>query len=359
MFDLSVCLIVKNEEEVISRCLECCKKFADEIIVVDTGSTDKTKELAFGFTNKIFTFPWNDNFADARNFSFSKATKEYIMWLDADDFITQENINKILNLKKQSEKFDVFMCKYLMDFDENNKANFSFYRERILKRSLGFVWEGFVHEVITPRGKVHYTNIEIEHRKIKKNSDANRNLNIYKKALKNNHKFSPREQYYYSRELFYHKKYKQCIIELKKYLKLNDAYTPNILGAYILLGECFLIVGKIDNALKTCFDAIRTQGPNAELCCLIARCYDILKDNTQSIFWYNTSLISPVQKGGFVRESYAKLIPAIALTKLYFDKGEINKSYHFHQLAKQENPHHPSVVFNERFFENYFKNIKY
>ena len=109
-------------------------------------------------------------------------------------------------IKKQSEKFDVFMCKYLMDFDENNKANFSFYRERILKRSLGFVWEGFVHEVITPRGKVHYTNIEIEHRKIKKNSDANRNLNIYKKALKTNRKFSPREQYYYSRELFYHKK---------------------------------------------------------------------------------------------------------------------------------------------------------
>ena len=71
---ISVCLIVKDEELVIERCLCCVQKFADEIIVVDTGSKDRTKELAKKFTDKVFDFEWDDDFSKARNFSFSKAT---------------------------------------------------------------------------------------------------------------------------------------------------------------------------------------------------------------------------------------------------------------------------------------------
>ena len=70
--ELSVCLIVKNEEKVLERCLACAKKFADEIIVVDTGSTDKTKQIAKKFTNFVYDFKWCDDFSLARNFSFQK-----------------------------------------------------------------------------------------------------------------------------------------------------------------------------------------------------------------------------------------------------------------------------------------------
>ena len=100
MIEISLCMIVRNEEDVLGRCLQCARSFADEIIVVDTGSTDGTKAVAENFTQKVFDFPWTDDFAAARNYSFSKATRDYIMWLDADDVLRTEDQEKILQLKK-------------------------------------------------------------------------------------------------------------------------------------------------------------------------------------------------------------------------------------------------------------------
>ncbi|MDE5995713.1 MAG: glycosyltransferase family 2 protein, partial [Eubacterium sp.] len=91
MATISLCMIVKNEEKVLARCLESIKNAVDEIIIADTGSTDNTKEIAKKYTDKIYDFEWVDDFSKARNFSFSKASKDYIMWLDADDIISKEN----------------------------------------------------------------------------------------------------------------------------------------------------------------------------------------------------------------------------------------------------------------------------
>ena len=74
MATVSLCMIVRNEEDVLGRCLESVKDIVDEIIIVDTGSTDRTKEIAGRFTNTVYDFPWIDDFSAARNFSFSKAT---------------------------------------------------------------------------------------------------------------------------------------------------------------------------------------------------------------------------------------------------------------------------------------------
>ena len=90
MVSISLCMIVRNEEKVLGRCLACVQGFADEIIIVDTGSTDRTKEIAFSFTDKVYDFKWKDDFAAARNFAFSKGTGDYLFWLDADDVVRQE-----------------------------------------------------------------------------------------------------------------------------------------------------------------------------------------------------------------------------------------------------------------------------
>lgn len=85
MISVSLCVIVKNEEEVLAGCLDSVKDIADEMVIVDTGSTDRTKEIAARYTDKIYDFEWVDHFAAARNFAFSKAEMDYILWLDADD----------------------------------------------------------------------------------------------------------------------------------------------------------------------------------------------------------------------------------------------------------------------------------
>lgn len=99
MMEISVCMIVKNEEDVLARCLNCVKQFADEIIIVDTGSKDQTKTIARTFTTNVFDFAWCDDFSKARNFAFDKATKDFKMWIDADDVILDEDIQKIKDLK--------------------------------------------------------------------------------------------------------------------------------------------------------------------------------------------------------------------------------------------------------------------
>src|SRR5690625_3386446 len=97
-------MIVKNEEEVLDACLTSVNNVCDEIVIVDTGSTDQTKEIARKFTNKIYDFKWIDDFSAARNFAFSKASMEYVFWLDADDVLNKADQDKFKKLKESLGK---------------------------------------------------------------------------------------------------------------------------------------------------------------------------------------------------------------------------------------------------------------
>lgn len=89
---LSVCIITKNEEQNIRRCLECLKPTGFELIVADTGSSDRTKEIAAEFTHKVYDFPWCDDFAAAKNFAISKSSQTYVMVIDSDEFLEEIDI---------------------------------------------------------------------------------------------------------------------------------------------------------------------------------------------------------------------------------------------------------------------------
>ena len=83
MATISVCMIVKDEAENLGPCLDCLKDFVEEIIIVDTGSKDDTKEIARQYTDQVYDFLWTGNFSEARNFAFSLASMEYIYSADA------------------------------------------------------------------------------------------------------------------------------------------------------------------------------------------------------------------------------------------------------------------------------------
>ena len=85
MISVSLCMIVKNEEDVLERCLKSVAGLVDEIIIVDTGSTDRTREIATHFTNQIFDFPWQDDFSAARNAVMDRCTGKWYLTVDADE----------------------------------------------------------------------------------------------------------------------------------------------------------------------------------------------------------------------------------------------------------------------------------
>ena len=90
MASVSLCMIVRNEEQVLGRCLSCVKDFADEIIIVDTGSNDKTKEIASLFTDQIYDFPWIDDFAAAMD--CKNPGKEVLFELPSTDGFEELNL---------------------------------------------------------------------------------------------------------------------------------------------------------------------------------------------------------------------------------------------------------------------------
>jgi glycosyltransferase involved in cell wall biosynthesis/Tfp pilus assembly protein PilF len=99
---LSVCVIARDEEAVLARCLESVREVADELVVVDTGSADRTVEIAKSLGVRLGFFPWIDDFAAARNAALDLATGDWVLWLDADDYLKPQDREQVRALKKQS-----------------------------------------------------------------------------------------------------------------------------------------------------------------------------------------------------------------------------------------------------------------
>ena len=139
-------MIVKNEEKVLPRILKPMKEIVDKILICDTGSTDRTKEIIRGFTAEVYDFPWKNDFSAARNFISEKVSTDYWMWLDADDIVSEPEQKKIQRLKEElDDDTAIVMMKYSMGFDKTGSPSLSYYRERLIKNHEGFCWQGKVH----------------------------------------------------------------------------------------------------------------------------------------------------------------------------------------------------------------------
>ncbi len=150
---LSLCMIVKNEELFIRQCLDSVKEIADEIIIIDTGSSDKTNEIAQEFTNNIFKFEWENNFSAARNFSIRKATGDWILILDADEIfekISKEKIsNYLLFLPDDVYGLELNIINIFEDNNSNKIPNETV--TRLFKNDPGIFFERSIHESVNCR----------------------------------------------------------------------------------------------------------------------------------------------------------------------------------------------------------------
>lgn len=191
---LSGCIIARNEEAVLKSCLASVIDIADEIILVDTGSIDKTKEIASQFKCRIYDFKWTDDFSAARNFALSKAEYEIILSIDADEILISQDKLKLLVANPQPDTggWLVQLESYFSETaDKKNKyvSNLlRIFRNHDTIRYQGIIHEQ-IHEPITALGlKITNTNIKIDHSGYDYNSQKmaekqNRNLNLLNKVL--------------------------------------------------------------------------------------------------------------------------------------------------------------------------------
>lgn len=141
-------MIVKNEDKYLEQCIESVKDIVDEIIIVDTGSTDRTIEIANKFSAKVYNYKWKDDFSKARNFAISKVTSEWILLLDADEEVRSGECEKIIDFINRTS-FDGCHFNVYNYTGDGNKANYSVHNAfRLLRNDRKYKFKGEIHEQI-------------------------------------------------------------------------------------------------------------------------------------------------------------------------------------------------------------------
>lgn len=194
MNPISLCMIVKNEEKNLEKCLTAIAGHMDEIIIVDTGSTDRTKEIAKQYTDKVYDYQWTEDFAAARNFSISQASYEFILVIDSDEIT--ENID-IENIRKLTEENPRKIGRLLRvnEYTRNGEAFQYFERVNRLFSKKHYRYEGIIHEQVVSikdsEGDSYHIPLSVRHSgyegelAVRKNK-TERNIRLLKQALTKN-----------------------------------------------------------------------------------------------------------------------------------------------------------------------------
>ena len=261
---LSLTLIVKNEEVHIPRVLENARLFADEIVIVDTGSTDRTKEVASEYTDKIIDFEWCDDFAKARNVGLAACQMDYVMWLDADDVVERQDALRIRERIDAPKDWDVLYFQYDYARDRFGNTSIRQWRERIFDRQLGAEFEFPAHECLKVPATAriaHAHDIRVIHNNIRRNESSNaRHLRILRKAVEtDDYRNSFRMWWLLARE----EAPEKAVLTYGKVLSQfasRPGFNPQ------LHGQVLYELGQKLFALKRWREALETFGKSAVLC---------------------------------------------------------------------------------------------
>lgn len=288
MITISLCMIVKDEERVLARCLDSLEGLMDEIIIVDTGSVDRTKEIAARYTDKIYDFAWTDDFSAARNFAFSKATGEYIYSADADEVLSEENRERFHQLKEALlTEIEIVQMKYGNQLQFGTVYNFDEeYRPKLFKRQRDFVWEGDIHEAVRLQPVVYDSDIVITH--MPSESHAGRDLSNFRKQTEQGKRLSERLQEMYARELYLAGS-REDILAAEGYFRQSAADPARDLEAVkqacCVAARAARLRSDAVNFMKYSSKVLAQEGCS-EICCELGYFFEENDDAEEAILWY-------------------------------------------------------------------------
>ncbi len=270
MQTLSLCMIVKDEENNIESCLKKATSIADEIVIVDTGSKDRTKEICKRYNARIYDFPWCGNFAAARNYGINKATGKWILWMDADEIL---EINDLQGWKKalasnQQLFWAISIINYIGDLPTDPSKAYIHAQWRVFRNGIKIRFINDIHEqldlselnVDTTNIKklpaiIHHYGYMNEEVILKKKHE--RNLTMLLEASKKE-RYNPWVDYHLASEYYRIKEYLQAFFQLNKAIIhfLDDQQIPPSI-VYKLKYDTLLAMGSYDGALTGIDKAIQ------------------------------------------------------------------------------------------------------
>ena len=281
---ISLCMIVKNEEENLPRCLYSIKDYVDEIIIVDTGSTDRTVEIANDFGAKVFIHPWEGNFSKARNYSLKYATCDWILILDADHELEKADAHKLSETIKDKEANYVFFRVYDTYKESKNLAVYDF--GLLFRNHLGFHYSGIVHNaLITTDAIIKKSNIRIYHHgynlsEEKMDEKFERTSTLLKKQIETD-SHNPVPHMYLGISYMDRRMYESAIKHSKRAISLSEDNGSNkidFLVSYYIVSAAYFELNEFKESEIYALKSVEMDNSYLDGYCLLAFAYYNLKE---------------------------------------------------------------------------------
>src|SRR3989338_7288656 len=350
---ISLCMIAKYEERNLEKCLNSANPIADEIIIVDTGSTDKTKETAKKFNAKIMDFKWIDDFSAARNESLKLAAKDWVLVLDADECLDDEGCKAIREFieDKEADAFLLLQKNYTNEssiagfVDEEHTHGKNTYQgwygsliARLFRNKKGYRFEGAVHELVEPsiekaKGNVKTTNLAIHHYGNADQNEVMKKRQFYLELCKKKAKKSPDAGSYFELGVLYKENgdFDEAIGAFRKVIELDTKYAM----AFYELGVVCETKKDYDEAIKNYKDSLRIK-ENSEAFQNLGVCY---------------------LRKGMLKEAYRYLMKALLLNPnkrsiynslgaVFEKKGDYNSAIQVLEIAAKLSPNNVIGFYN-------------
>jgi glycosyltransferase involved in cell wall biosynthesis len=380
---VSVCLIVKNEEKQIEKCLSSIRPHVKEICVVDTGSTDNTPSIIKKFADKVEVFTeCNDdqqrieNFAQARQRSFNLATQPWVMWIDGDDEVRgAENLDKVIDEhdSKRGDQPTLVMFPYEYAHDEKGNVICYHYRERIVTPKENFKWTGPVHEVLVPERPNTWMSqrddVTIVHRRRESGKiiESGRNLRILKAHFEKVGETDVRQLYYLGLEYGNVGDTNNSIKFHKRYVELSGWDDEKFL-ACLEIAKHYQNRGEYEDAIDWSLKASTVREGWAEAYFSLAKNYYFLAQKggpgehrnwERSVHFAKLGLqfpptktilfVNPIERDFDIHQYYN-----LALNKI----GDVNGALDSVNKALSVKPEDENLILNKKLYEEFFARQK-
>jgi glycosyltransferase involved in cell wall biosynthesis len=334
MPSIGLAVIAKNEEANVERWYESVRGLFDQVVFVDTGSTDKTVEIATRLGCEVHHFEWINDFSAARNFAFSKLTTDYGMWLDLDDVLDgreefalwRDNVMPLA---------DYWLATYNYALDATGRPTCSFVRERVFKMSREPMWSYPIHEGVKPNPKyplvAQYTaSWSVKHLRTAEDlkKDNHRNLTIFNE-IRAKGKMDTRLRYYYGKELFEHGRLIEAVQELGEAMKAKDAEMHDrTLAMQYYVMSC-MAMNQWDQAISVAMSGLQLNPVRAEFFTALGDCYIKKNSPMLAIPYYAAAARCPLDMQRqliFSSPDHYGPYPLNQLAKLYFTMGNVEEA---------------------------------
>ncbi|MCP4634276.1 MAG: tetratricopeptide repeat protein [candidate division Zixibacteria bacterium] len=288
---ISLCMIVKDEEENLPRCLESVKDVVDQIVVVDTGSSDKTPEIAKQYGAEVYFHPWKNSFSEARNNSIKYATGDWIIYLDADEELFNED-KELLRSTAFNTKCTIAILQIFNPLQGELEGYLQY--TRMWRNFLGFRFEGIVHNQLICDGPAVASNVRIRHYGYGFESEKmNKKYERSKKLLEKQIDENPDNAFALFNLAQIHRSKKEHDAAIENALKTVSLLSPDdksSLHIYLMaldqLSSTYFFMGEFDKSIEYGLKAINRKKDYFDPMMSVASAYMAKKDNENALKYY-------------------------------------------------------------------------